>query len=69
MELRLKAGWSDYFISGAVVGALASLLYFIYSFQEEVKMDVWTILGILALVSFSIFAFVMGCRVKRKSQV
>jgi len=68
MEFKLKDGWLDYFMSGAGVGALAVLLYFIYSFQEELKMDVWTILGILVIVSFFIFSFVMGCRVKRKPQ-
>jgi len=68
MEFKLKDGWLDYFMSGALVGALAVLVYFIYGFQEELKMDVWIILGILAIVSLSIFSFVMGCRVKRKPQ-
>lgn len=68
MEFKLKEGWFDYFMSGAGVGALAVLLYFLYSFQEELRMDVWIILGILIIALFSILDFVRACRVKRREQ-
>lgn len=68
MEFKLKEGWSDYLIAGFCIGILFSVLTFIQLFQTQVNISInlETILLLLAVVVFSVFSFIMGCRVKKK---
>lgn len=66
MELKLKDGWLDYFMSGVLIGAFGVVLSFFQAFQTEIHITFEVILGLFVLVLFSVFSFIMGCRVKRK---
>lgn len=63
MELKLKEGWLNYLLSGFFFGLFLAALGLLYAAPESVTFSniLYTIIAVVA----SVFAFLMGCRVKR----
>jgi hypothetical protein len=53
-------------MSGVLIGAFGVVLSFFQAFQTEIHITFEVILGLFVIVLFSVFSFIMGCRVKRK---
>jgi len=66
MELKLKDGWWDYFLSGFFVEFLICFLIIIFAFPEILSLLPYqSIFIIFTLLIMSVAYFIKGCKVKK----
>ena len=71
LEFKLKDGWFDYFLSGAILGCLVTLLAFVFGLQDSApqisastSLNLTVVSVVLALLF--VLIFVSACSVKRR---
>lgn len=65
MEFKLKDGWFDYFFSGFFAGIFLMVLT-MFQLRPDV-IDVGGFVNGVVVVLASVVAFIMGCRVKKRT--
>jgi hypothetical protein len=66
LELKLKDGWGDYFLSGLAAGVVLAIAMVLCVYQDMSVNEVltWVFLLVVSLL-FSIWSFISGSKVKR----